>query len=114
MQARVRRSLLRQAYATIGKPLPPDPSEQRSDDFGFWTSASEALEMFMLFQHHGILPYQGGWYDQPPEVRYDLLNMLALYGKAVRDAKDKKSLPDPDAAERKTRWRPPSLDDLTS
>lgn len=102
---------MKQALSEIGKG--DQVSVQRITDFGFWTTPEDALEMFLMLHHHNILPAAGGWQDQSEEIRDDLLMMLALYSEAVRDAKEGKALPpDPDATERKTRRRPPSLEDL--
>lgn len=47
-------------------------------DWGLITQADTVIECWLRFRNDGILPYAGGWLDQPAWVRHDFNQLDAI------------------------------------
>jgi len=60
------------------KHTPPLPKD--FDFAGFWQPRASVMRQWRMWNDHGIMPFEGGYYDQPPEWRYDMESCDAIYG----------------------------------
>lgn len=84
MQKRVWEHLLKKWRISLGieKPQPVD-----TQDFGFFNPEDAVSEAHNALTEYGVLPFAGGWFDQPETWRRDLDRMTALDAEAYLTVK---------------------------
>jgi len=80
MQTAVRQSLTLIAKAAQGEDLPAPPI---IDDFGLNGDYNDMLSSWFALREYHILPYAGGWLDQPVAWRDDMHTLEAVYNEIV-------------------------------
>ena len=58
-------------------------------DFGVNQFADEALSAYFALINWGVLPYAGGWLDQPIKWREDLQTLQAVYNERIDELQQK-------------------------
>lgn len=46
---------------------------------GFWQARNDVFRQWRMWTEHGIMPFAGGYYDQPSEWRHDVELCDAIY-----------------------------------
>jgi hypothetical protein len=80
MQASVRQTMAYTATITLGKDV---EVTEIIEDFGFNHDHNEVVSCWMALRNWSILPYAGGWLDQPLAWRQDLQTAQAVYNEEM-------------------------------